>query len=595
MSYLTEITNKRFIPNIVIYFKGFYWGIRNPDSGLTISTDRLCVDQVSINPTKVDPSRANTTINTYAFTLVDKNQSVSILFNGITKFFQNEQVSIYIGRSGVNMPFSAYLKLPDTYIKSCSKDGNAYKFNSTEAKDRLNRPAFNTSIKLEIDILSGTTEIDTDGVIDLALWPSSGLFKLEDEFISYASIDSVNNRFLGCIRAEKGSVAVAHKAGEDIFLVTEIIDNPVNILLKCLISSGGGGVYDTLIDGAGIDNTLINVAKFEEIRDLFFIGQSYTLLLYNIENILTYLETEIFYPNELRLISDNESKISLAILNRRIFSDTLEQFTHDTIIKNITYDVDDTDICNTVNVEYDYDEPTSLYKKVYSLSDADSIADFGKREAITIKLKGVKTSSGGLQIATDIAQRFLSRFAYPKPEISFSTQMDKSLTLLAEKVDLISNKLPNVDTGELNFADTVEVVERGINWKTGDVKFKVGFTSFTGIRECYLAPSDTIVSVINQKTITVGAGRGALYRSTWKMRIYSNVSRDYVDSQVNEIESIVGDQITFVDNWVSTLSTNFRIMFCDYDDATDIQKKYCFISDDGLNFNDNKKSYQITL
>ncbi len=595
MIYSDSLSNKNFIPNVVILFKGVYWGIRQPDSGLTIASDRLALEQVAINPTKVDPARANTTINTYTFKLVDKNFAVTLLFNGITKFFQNEQVSIWIGRCNVGMAFSEYMKLPDTFITSVSKDGNAYKFNSTEAKDRLNKAAFNTKIKLKVDILAATTEIDADGIIDTIIYPASGLIKIEDEFISYASIDTVNNSFSGCIRGEKSSTITAHTAGDDIFLVTEVIGNPVDILLKCLISKGGGGVYDTLIDGAGIDQSLINITKFEELRDEFFLTQQYDLLLYGIDNILTYLETQILYPNELRIISDNSSKISLAILNRRIFSDSIETIDNSTILKQPNYDVDDTYISNVVNVEYDYSEGSKLYKKLITLEDAASIIDFGKRDAITIKVKGVLESLNGAVIATNMAQRFLSRFSYPKPQISFSTQINKSLILLGDKTVLESNQLPNIDTGDLTFADTIEVIERGINWKTGDVKFKVAFTSFTGIRECYLAPSDIITSITSQKIINIGAGRGTLYKSGWKMRLYDESTRDYANIQVNEIFSIVGDVITFVDNWITTLTINHRIMFCDYDDATDTQKRYCFISDDGLNFTDNTKSYQITL
>lgn len=595
MTYADYLTNKNYVPNIVIYFKGFYWAIRQPDSGLVVDANRLCLDQVAINPTRVDPAKANTTINTYAFTLVDINSTVTSLFNGITKFFQGELVEIYVGRSSVGMDFSEYLKLPDTFIKNVSKDGNAYKFNSTEAKDRLNKPAFNTMIKLEVDIVGGTTDIDASGTIDTSIFPPSGLLKINDEFISYDSIDTVNNRFIDCIRGEYISVPAAHKGGDTIYLVTRVLENPIDILLQCLISEGGGGTYDVLNDGAGIDENIINVAKFEEIRDVFFDGQVYELFLYNISNILTYLENEILYPNELRIISDNTSKISLAILNRGLFNDDYNPFSNDNILKPPSYEVGDKDIINVINVEYDYDEPNKLYKKLITLEDANSIADFGKKEASVVKLKGVKETLGGAQIATDIAQRFLFRFSYPKPEIAFSTHIDKSLTLLGEKIDLETNTLPNVDTGELNFADRVEVLERGINWKTGDVRFKVGFTSFTGIRECYLAPSDKITSVVGQKVVNIGAGRGVLYKVGWKMRLYSESLRDYASAQVNTISAIVGDQISFEDDWSTPLTINHRIMFCDYDDAVGSQKKYCFISDNGLNFSDNRKSYQITL
>lgn len=596
MNYEQSLTEKTFIPNIVIYFKGYYWGIRQPDSGLVIEEDRLCVEQVAINPTKVDPAKANTTINSYTFKLVDLNYAVTLLFNGITKFFQNEEVEIYIGRVGVDMAFSDYMKLPTTYVKKCSKDKNAYNFESIEAKDRLNRAAFDEVTKLEVDILVATTTIDYDGDIDTTIWPASGLLKVGDEFISYAAINTTTKRFTGCIRGEKNSIPDAHTAGDTIYLVTEVQTNPIDIILQCLISKGGGGIYDVLYDGAGLDESLVNITRFLEIRDQFFVGHVYNFLIYGVDNILKYIEEQILYPNELRIISDNTSKVSLAILNRRVFDDKIQLIDNDSLKGQPGFSVDDTNLINVVTVEYDYSEGTGKYRKFLKLEDADSIAAFGKRDPVELQLKGVLESLNGTEIATNIAQRFVTRFALPRPKIDVVTQMDKSLIQLAEKSILSSTQIPHMDTGALTFVDTVEVLERAINWKTGDVKFKFGFTSFTGIRECFLAPSDRIVTVTNQKKITVGAGRGALYTAGWKIRLYSDVTRDLVGTQINTIDTIVGDVITFTDNFVTTLTTDLRIMFPEYDDCINTtQNRYCFISDDGLKFNDNTKSYQITL
>ena len=620
MSYQSEIVNKKYVPNIVVRFKNLYWAIRSPDSGLTVDHPGL-LDQVTINPTKVDPATVNSTINSYSFKLIDKNLVVTALFNGVTSFFQNEKVEIWVGRSFVNMPFSDYLKLPDTYVASVSRDNLTYNFRSTEIKNRVDRPAFNERNKLEVNIVPATTIIDalTPFTADT---PNSGIIKINDEFISYASLDRTNNRFASCIRGEKNSIPAEHKAGDDIFFVNDVTGNPVDILLRLLISKGGGGTYDTLTDGAAIDEALVNVASFEAIRDEFFLGQSYNLSLYGIESILNYIEEEILFPNELRLISDNTSKLALTVLNRRIFDDAYPTIDNTSIKDQPDYSVEDSDIINSVSIEYDFSEGTQTYRKVLNLTDADSIAAFGKRETKIIKSKGIKEVLGGAVIAQNIAERFLSRFSFPKPEISFTAHMDKSLVNLGEKAQLVSTQLPN-DQGNLDFDETLEVIERGINWKTGDVKFKLAFTSFSGLRECFLAPSDLMLSFPTPSSATVGAGRGALYKVGWKMRVYAENLRDYVSNDVLTITQIVGDVLTFdvpITTGVSNanllkedgfallkedgdniaLSVLFnnqaRIMFADYDQVSESQRRYCFISDDGNNFvYDNKKSYQITL
>lgn len=619
MSYETEIEKKNYVPNIVLRFKNLYWAIRSPDSGLVVDHAGL-LDQVAINPTRIDPFNSNTTINSYTFKLIDKDRVVSALFNGVTSFFQNEKVEIWVGRSMVAMPFSEYFKLPDTFITSVSRDNNSYNFASTELKNRVDRPAFNERNKLAVNILPATSNI-TASVPFLSTTPESGIIKIEDEFISYGTLDRVNNRFSNCVRGEKQSIPVEHEAGADIFLVNDVTGNPIDILLRLLISSGGGGPYDTLTDGAAIDSSLIDVDRFEEIRDEFFLGQQYNLSLFGVESVLKFLDEEILYPNELRIISGKNSKLSLSVLNRSIFNDDLAIMDKDTIKKQPSYQVDDNELINSVRVEFDFIEGTGQFLNSSLIEDAESITAFGRRETKSIKMKGVKSFLGGASVAQNIAQRFLERFSFPRPSITLNTHMDRSLVNLGDKTELVSDQIPNSE-GELNFVETLEVLERGINWKTGDVKFKLGFTSFTGIRECYLAPSDTIIEFITSSRVRVGAGRGALYRVGWKMRLYSNETRDYINNDILTITDIVGDVLTMDTDINAAIGDSYllkqdgdallqengdfilldnltvgstRLMFTDYETATDTQKRYCFISDNGLRFEDNKKTYQVTL
>ena len=72
-------------------------------------------------------------------------------------------------------------------------------------------------------------------------------------------------------------------------------------------------------------------------------------------------------------------------------------------------------------------------------------------------------------------------------------------------------------------------------------------------------------------------------------------TRDWVGDPVNTITGISGDTITFENNWATTLINNdYKITFANYDDVTDQQKRFCFISDDGNNFSDGLPSYLIS-
>jgi hypothetical protein len=449
--------------------------------------------------------------------------------------------------------------------------------------------AFSTQSKLAVDILPATTIIT---VQDVSVLPASGLIKIDDEFISYTGI--IGNNLQNCVRGEQSSVPANHDSGSDIYLCQLLQDNPITLLLQLLISSGGGGTYDVLTDGADIDQNLIDVAEFESIRDEYFSTYTFKFVLFNLDSLRKFLETEILFPLGVRLRSNNNSKIGLAVLDRPTLNVDAPNLDHSLITKIPTYDVDDTKIFNKLRIEWNYSDASGKYQNLSEYTDATSLAEFGDRKPFSMKFKGVRNTLAGQSVVDKIAEIFFLRFAFPKPSVSFSAQMSSSIWLLGEKAFVESSLLPT-SAGDLNFGDSLEIVNRAINYQTGDVSFKLSFNAMTGLRACFIAPSDTIQTITSQKIITVGAGRGDLYRTGWKMRLYSNVTRDYLGTQVNEIASVAGDTVTFVDDWVTTLATNQRIMFADYDQVSDQQKRFCFISDDGNTFTDGKPSYIISF
>jgi len=505
-------------------------------------------------------------------------------------------VEVWVGRNlipfGDTMDFSEYMKLPNTYVTKCSYQDNSYSFQAREEKDRLSKGAYNTQTKLAVDILAATTVITVQDVSNL---PANGFFNLEDEFISYTGI--IGNDLQNCIRGEQGSTPANHSLGSDIYLGEVVQDNAINILLKLLISSGGGGTYDTLIDGAAIDQSLIDITQMEQVRDEFFVATPWVFkfIMYNIDDLKKFIDDEICYPLGIRLRANANSKIGLALLDRNIFDIDAPVLTHDTILRKPTFDIDSNKIKNRLRIFWDWSDVSGKFLKSSEFTDADSITQFGNTDFFEMKFKGIKSTLAGATLVNDISLLFLGRFAFPKPIIGIDAQMDVSNLNIGDKTQVVTTLIPNTD-GVLDFYDVVEDISRAINFTTSDVKFQLAFTSFTGVRQCYLAPSDTIISFTNQKTVTIGAGRGVLWRKGWKVRLYDNIARDDNGVQVNEIASVAGDVITFVDNWITTLVNNqFRMRFADYDEVIEAQKRFCFMSLNGNNFYDSKKTYQISF
>lgn len=588
-TYAESLSTQEYVPNVVIRIMGNYFCIRQPDSGLSIPSSNIgTVRSLNLNPTQIDPFNATTSINTNSVSLLDVNEVVTQMFSSNPQIFQGELCEIWLGRSYAEMAFSDYLKITNTYVTKVSKQDNSYNFSTKEAKDRLTTGAFSTQAKLGASILAGTTTITLQ---DASVMPAAGLFKLNDEFISYNGI--VGNNLQSCVRGEQGSTPSAHEFGDDVLLAEALEDNPITLLLQLLISSGGGGTYDVLNDGAGLSQSLVDVTEFEYVRDEYFPNETFKFILYSVDSLRKFLETEILYPRGVRLRANNNGKIGLAVLDKPTLNIDAPTLDHSLITKIPQYEVEETKIYNELKIEWDYNDSTGKYEKLSVYQDADSITQFGKKNALSMQFKGIRSTLDGQTICDAIAETFFLRFAFPKPQVSFNAHMEASEWLLGEKATLETTYLPTT-AGNLDFADTLEIMQRAINYQTGDVAMRLSFNSMTGLRACFIAPSDTISSITNQATVVLGAGRGDNYRVGWKMRLYDNLTRDYASTQVNEIASITGDTISFTSNWSTTLLTTHRIMFADYDQVIDQQKKFCFISDDGNNFTDGKPAFIIS-
>jgi len=592
--YVDEVkTEKKYIGNVVIQIGSDYFAIREPDSGLSIASPyNKCVTSLLLNPTQIDLRKVTTTISTFSFRLLDKDGIITALVLGDASPLIGQEVRIFLGRSGTGMAFSEYFELPRTYIKKCEHADNSYNFSSSEQTDRMAKPIFTRKSALGVDILAGTTTWTMRD--DISGFPTAGFLKVDDEFVSYTGINVGLNQFTGIIRGELNSVPVAHSANADVVEVETVTGNPIDIILQILISGGGGGSYDVLQSGLGISNTLIDITEMEALRDELFVGVVFTLSLYSIDSALKFLEDELLMPNNLRFTNSVNSKVTVAILDKARFVEEDDIIDEDTITKFPKWAIDGSKVTNVIEVNWDYEEGTGQFQKRSTYTDAASVTAYGEQAALTFDFKGIKEDEDGQALVDDFGQRLLARLSTPTPEVQINTHIDKSLQTVGDKSYLVSSKIPAAD-GTLNFASLLEIVSRAINVTNGDVQFKLAFTSFTNIRSGFIAPSDSIFSVVSQKKITVATGRGAYYMPGWKMRLWNNVGQVYFADAINTIESIDGDDITFENNFTTTLApTTQRIRFADYDDVVESQKRYCFLSDDGNDFDDGKQTYKVT-
>ena len=589
-TYEAELPTKTYRPNVVVLLGGQYFALREPDSGLSIPyPQRNALQSLILNPTTTNPQQVNTSISSTSFTLVDTLGVVSQLVKNTAEDLIGTDAVVYLGRSGVGMAFSDYYALPTARISKVKKQGGQYNFVTLEATELLNKAAFNTTVVMDGEIIEGTTIVRAASSI--ADFPDSGYLKVDDEIIYYGSKDDDLNYFTDCSRGAYGTTADTHKDASTLRYLEIAEGHPLTILLRVLISNGGGGTYDVYSGGLGISPSRIDVAGIEALRDGALADvPDFSLALYNVSSMLRVLEAEILTPLQMRFVAVG-SKLSLVRLNNAAFVGDAQVLDHDTMTEAPTMEAGAQQVQNRVQVSWDYNESTGQYASVEEFTDEDSIAAYGESASpLKYTLKGVTDSA----FIASFAAAVLARFAYPRPEISVKVQMDKSLLGIGDKAAVETTLLAN-EYGELNFAQTLEIVSRSINWQTGEVTQKLAFTAYSGLRLGFIAPSDDIAVVTSQSVVELAAGQGEFWRAGWKVRLWDRVALAYTSDATNEIASIDGDEITFVDAWSTTLDTSkHTLSFPVYREATKSQKRYAFISTDSADFSAREKAYSIT-
>jgi hypothetical protein len=591
-TYLAELKNeKHFQGNVVVRFLGQYYALRAPDSGLDLpSACDNVLTSITVNRSAVDPRRVSTTIASYTVGLADRNGVISQIVKDDGAAVIGQTIEIWVGRSGVSLPFSAYKKLPDTVITNITSQSGVYQFSSTEEMARVNKPIYTVQARLGGALLYNATSVVSKDSI--ASFPSSGVLKVEDEFIFYASKNNTTKTFETCARGYYSTTPAAHNEDVVAFVAEKIEANPIDIILALLISSGGGGTHDTLIDGCAISQALIDVAGMEALRDSIFLDKTYRLYLYDIGNALQFLEDELLTPNNLRFTYSRDALFSLAVLNSSQFVEEIDVIDHDSIVKAPKREIKGDRIVNQITIAWDYNEATAAFSQSSSYQSASSIAAYGAKTALNFNLKGLRSDLSGQTLADEFANALLDRLATPKPEISLTTIIEKSLINVGDKTFLRTTQMPN-NAGRLNFSEEIEVVERAIDFQKGTVDFKLAFTSYTGTRTSYVAPANAFASITSQSVASLASGKGDLWAAGWKVRLWNSLTHAYETDAVNEISDVTGDVITFVDAWVTALTTDHKLKFADYDDCTGEQKRYAFVSLTGRDFATDERQYKI--
>lgn len=575
-AFLVELEKENFQGNIVIKIDDTYFSQYQVDSGLIIPQENLgVVDTLKINGSTLDLRKSKTPVTKASLSLLDKNEVITTLMGASVNQLQSSDILIYFGFITGSFAFTDYAKLATNKIRKMTKVSNSYSLSTEEIIGEVQSALFNIKDQLDGAITNVAVSLNLQ---DAADFPVSGILKIEDEFVSYTG--KTDNLITGLSRGAFGSSGVEHDNATDVSLVTQKVNNSMDM------------IQDILINDLGIPIGDIDTASFDDLRDNDFFGeQDQDLLIFDVENALRWIEININDTTNTRIFSVN-GRITIGLLDQAPRVDeTVPEINEDTIQARPSWEISDSKLVNQVRVRWSYSYGLKKFTASRLYKNDASIVTYGKRKELEIKLFGFTDSA----IAANRANRLLARLSTPTPTIKVQTHLSNYDINLAEDVRLVHRYLPQ-QGGGLGFNDVMEVLSKGVSGleKGSTVNFTLEFTSYTGIRLGLISPSPKLdLLITDQKTFTVPDGD--CYRQGYRLRLFDNVNNVYFSDPVNTILSVVGNVVTMENNFTTILGVNVTLKLSGYDEASGSQRaRYAYISPDAGVFTiDNSKSYQI--
>lgn len=605
MSYDDELT-KTLCTNVVIDIDGVFYGMYEPDSGLTITEEYLQVKTPRINGVTVDVRKTNSPIGTFSFKLMEYNfneTSTKIMLDD-TQLLEKDCI-VYSGHRTGSFDFADYIELARTKITAVTKIANGYSIITKEVSNLIAQPALNRADILTTFILEASTTLS---ITDASEWPNAGILKVENEFINYTGKDIDGVTLTGLTRGLSlggyPSTAVEHEVGAEVLQVTSLESvNPVDMILQILLSKDGDlsnhGTYDVLENGLGIAPDNVDIAALEATRDENFTGELHSLYIFGADNMVKYLEKFLLPATGLRFIPLN-GKIAVSLLDEVNFDEEVVIIDESSIVGTPTWGLTSDKLVNVIEVKYDYDFSKATYKTISTFRDADSIATFGEKKTLKINMPSIRSTLSGEALAAEKAGRLLGRLAAARGKVNLTCHFDKSNLAIGSNVQVVHRFLPQ-QGGTLGFSDQLEIMSKSIDLTKSTVKYKLEFTSYTGIRIPFIGPSPQVTSIVDQKTFVVTDA--ACLTEGDKLLLFRDgaldiegdpTAGDYLPDGIRTIELIDGNEVTIDLDFVTPLVLGDWIKLPDYDEATLDQKtKYAFIGENTGFFNDGSKSYQI--
>lgn len=372
--------------------------------------------------------------------------------------------------------------------------------------------------------------------------------------------------------------------------------NPLNILLACLTSTGAGtnGVYDTLaaVNGLGIDDDYIDVAGIEAIRDDWFPGASHYMKFTITSRIKAseFFEKEIFKVLNLYPLITGTGQFKVKRFTPPLVtSDAVQAFDEDNIVGISGYDMNLPALINEVEFFYNHDGDDFVDELYYI--DSTSLNNRGPgKKPITIKTKGLHSDLSPASLTIDVVNIFarrkgviFGRYATPPIKLGIEAWFSQFISEAGDIVPITHSKLPDAESGTRGLDEArMEIVRKDVDFKAGKVRIEALNTGFDKSIYSVISPSMTVTAGASATEFTVSTADATKYSNFTLPEV--RVSDQGMRSQAASITILTintGTGVITCDNIGATPAAGWIMTFADYDNCTDEQKLYGFLSDGG--------------
>lgn len=528
--YLNFLARPEKVPVYIIEFEGISTRYSDHEVRNPLGATSIIAKSVNGAGAQITVDEGRSSIGDMTFSLLDKDQEVTALLQKY--ILNNRRVTIFAGF--IEMKEADYVKMfvGEVLDFTLGRDNVSWRFQIVTLWKTVKQNVMTAANNLTSAINDAVTTIPVVGTSTFATATGTQFYIIiDDEVISYTGVTATS--FTGCTRGELGTTPDAHDDASRVKNFVVIQDNPVNIMLRILTSTGLGtnGAYDDLpaSAGLGIDEDDVAVLAMEEQRDRWLLGFNMKFELFDLTEAKRFLESEVLrFVNAYPLV-DNEGRLSMTLYTPPLPTIQIRELSDDNLVEAPTWQGNllARFFFNEIDMEYDWDFKTGTFGTRAFFEDSTSQVKYNDVRTLSMQSRGIRTAIMGQPRIDKIALRALQRFANPSPIIRAKAFMTERIAEPGDILRLTTTKLPDLSRGSMGVQDQmVEALQVGTDYQRGLNNFMLLDTGFSYGRK-YAAISPPTTAPINFPTYDV---------ATADQRLYA-----FISTKVNPTKGLMND------------------------------------------------------